>query len=168
MRQEVLSWPEVEKLVDVLLPQFRGVFDAMVMITTGGVVPGGLLSEVLGIKQVLTASVDFPPSDISAPKLVAWPEFLQFPEGRLVAGRRVLVVDDVWGSGRTITAVKGRVEAAGGTPELCVFHYNPTRTLFSRNRPDYYAAITDAYIVYPWEVERGRPHGVRIVEPETN
>jgi hypothetical protein len=22
-------------------------------------------------------------------------------------------------------------------------------------RPDYYAAITDAFIVYPWEIDRG-------------
>ena len=168
MRQEVLSWHEVEKLVDVLLPQFRGVFEAMLMITTGGLVPGGLLSEVLGIKQVLTASVDFPPHDVSAPKLMAWPEFLQFPEANLLAGRRVLVIDDVWGSGRTITAVKGRVEAAGGAPELCVFHYNPTRNLFTKHLPTYYAAITDAHIVYPWEVDRGRPYGVRVAEPETN
>jgi len=25
-------------------------------------------------------------------------------------------------------------------------------------RPDYYAAVTDAFIVYPWELERGADH----------
>jgi len=34
-------------------------------------------------------------------------------------------------------------------------HFNPYRTLFGSARPDYYAAITDAYIVYPWEIDRG-------------
>jgi hypothetical protein len=27
--------------------------------------------------------------------------------------------------------------------------------LFGSARPDYYAAITDARIVYPWEIDRG-------------
>jgi hypoxanthine phosphoribosyltransferase len=66
-----------------------------------------------------------------------------------------LIVDDVWGSGRTITAVKNRVSSAGGFPETCVLHFNPYRNLFGTGRPDYYAAITDATIVYPWEIDRG-------------
>ncbi len=68
---------------------------------------------------------------------------------------RILVVDDVWGSGRTITAVKNRITAAAGVPYTCVLHFNPYRNLFGTARPDYYAAITDAYIVYPWEIARG-------------
>jgi hypothetical protein len=34
-------------------------------------------------------------------------------------------------------------------------HFNPHRNLFGTARPDYYAAITDAYIIYPWEIDRG-------------
>jgi hypothetical protein len=36
-----------------------------------------------------------------------------------------------------------------------VLHFNPYRNLFGHVRPDYYAAVTDAFIVYPWEVDRG-------------
>jgi hypothetical protein len=140
----------------------------MIMITRGGIVPGGILSEALDIKHALTAAVDFPASEVTAAKLMALPEFLQFPEDRLLTGRRTLVVDDVWGSGRTITAVKSRVEAAGGLPELCVLHYNPSRTMFTKAWPTYYAAITDARIVYPWEIDRGGPEGVPAGAPQTN
>jgi hypoxanthine phosphoribosyltransferase len=87
--------------------------------------------------------------------LFVWPEFIQFPDDHLLRGRTVLVVDDVWGSGRTITAVKNRISAAGGFPHTCVLHFNPYRNLFDAVRPDYYAASTDAYIVYPWEIDRG-------------
>ncbi len=167
MRQRVLTWSDVDKLIDVLLPQFQGVFGAMLMITRGGLVPGGLIAEALDLKTVLTAAVDFP-SNVRAAKLAAWPEFLQFPDSRLLQDQRVLVVDDVWGSGRTITAVKNRVEAAGGNPELCVLHYNPKRTLFTRTLPMYYAAYTDEFIVYPWEVDRGGPEGVEAAAPENN
>src|SRR3990172_5380414 len=101
-RYELLKWADFDKLFDVLLPQLQsiGPFEAMVMITRGGIVPGGLLAEAMGIQRVLTAAVDFPPTD-EASSLMAWPAFLQFPEEELLRGRRALIVDDVWGSGRT-------------------------------------------------------------------
>ncbi|HEY9075908.1 MAG TPA: phosphoribosyltransferase family protein [Anaerolineaceae bacterium] len=160
MRREVLNWSDVEKLVDHLVPQFEIEFDAMVMITRGGVIPGGLLAEAMKMNDILTASVDFP-AEIEMEKereksrLLAWPQFLQFPDTNLLRGRRVLVVDDVWGSGRTITAVKNRITAAAGVPYTCVLHFNPYRNLFGTARPDFYAAITDAHIVYPWEFRPG-------------
>jgi uncharacterized protein len=156
MRREVLTWDEVDKLIDHLLPQFQGEYDSMVMITRGGIIPGGLLAQAMGITHILTAAVDFP-AEMEREKtgLFAWPRFLQFPENELLFDRRILVVDDVWGSGRNITAVKNRVSSAGGMPSTCVLHFNPYRSLFGPARPEYYAAITDAHIVYPWETDRG-------------
>jgi len=167
LRHEMLTWDDVDRLVDVLVGQLRdaGEFDAVVMITRGGIIPGGLVCEALNIRWVLTAAVHFP-GGIGTKPLAAWPEFLQFPDDQLLAGRQTLVVDDVWGSGRTITAVRGRVEAAGGKPATCVLHFNPYRSLFSQAKPDFYGASTDAYIIYPWETARGmdqilaRPSGV--------
>ena len=112
--------------------------------------------EALGIEDVLTAAVDFPfEARQEESKLLAWPEFIQFPNENRLVDRQVLIVDDVWGSGRTITAVRSRVAAVGGIPSTCVLHYNPYRSLFTPQKPDYYAAVTDAHIVYPWEVDRG-------------
>lgn len=156
IRREVLTWTEVEGLIDHLLPQLEGEFDAMVMITRGGVIPGGILAERMGLSYLLTAAVDFPSqTESEKAKLFAWPKFLQFPEDELIRGKRTLVMDDVWGSGRTITSVRHRLASAGARPFTCVLHFNPYRNLFGSARPDYYAAITDAYIVYPWEVDRG-------------
>ncbi len=165
-RRELLTWEDVDRLIDHLIPQFKTDFDAMVIITRGGIVPGGMLSETLNIQRVLTAAVDFPYEyERRAAKLFAWPEFIQFPEDSQLVDRRVLVVDDVWGSGRTITAVKNRVTAARGVPSTCVLHFNPYRSLFTQAEPDYYAAITDAHIVYPWEIDRGSDK-VLLDEPE--
>ena len=36
MRREMITWEDVERLIDHLLPQFVGEYDAMVMITHGG------------------------------------------------------------------------------------------------------------------------------------
>lgn len=156
IRNEILTWDDVNRLIDHLLPQFDDEFEAMVMITRGGVIPGGLLAEAMGITHILTAAVDFPAQmEMERAKLMAWPQFIQFPDDRIVRGLKTLVVDDVWGSGRTITSVKIRVSAAGGIPSTCVLHFNPYRNLFGTGRPDYYAAVTDAHIVYPWEIHRG-------------
>lgn len=155
LRREFLTWNDVDSLIDHLLPQFEGGFEAMVMITRGGIIPGGLLAEAMDITHILTAAVDFPSQgEMEKTGLYAWPRFLQFPDDHLVRERRTLVVDDVWGSGRTITSVKNRIVAAGGYPFSCVFHFNPYRNIFSDAKPNYYAAITDAYIIYPWEIDR--------------
>lgn len=156
LRREMLTWEDVDKLIDHLLPQFETEFEAMVIITRGGVIPGGLLAEAMGISHILTAAVDFPAQmEMEKAKLMAWPQFIQFPDEKAVRGRRTLVVDDVWGSGRTITSVKIRISAAGGLPSTCVLHFNPYRNLFGTSRPDYFAAVTDAHIIYPWEIDRG-------------
>ncbi len=156
IRKELLTWHDVDELVDILLGQLRqaGAFDALVIVTRGGIIPSGMICEALDIHDVLTAAVRFTPGLTEAP-LAAWPEFIQFPADELVSGRRTLIVDDVWGSGRTSTAVSGRVQAAGGKPANCVLHFNPYRSLFSNARPNYFAATTDAWIVYPWEIDRG-------------
>jgi len=160
MRREILTWNDVDKLIDHLIPQFEVEFDGMVMITRGGIIPGGMLAEALNLATILTASVDFPAEmemekQRDQPRLMAWPKFIQFPEDSILRGQRLLVTDDVWGSGRTITAVKNRISGAGGFPYTCVLHFNPYRSLFGNARPDYYAATTDAHIVYPWEINRG-------------
>ena len=152
-RQEVLTWEDVNALMDHLLPQMQGAFDALLMITRGGIIPGGMIAEAKDITYILTAAVRF--STDLTDKRLAWPTFLQFPEDSLLKDRRVLIVDDIWGSGRTITTVIGRVEACGARAETAVLHYKPGSSLFKQSGPTYYAAITDALIVYPWETGRG-------------
>jgi hypoxanthine phosphoribosyltransferase len=165
-RNELITWDEVNKLIAHLIPQFRTEFEAMVIITRGGIIPGGLLCESLNIQSVMTAAVDFPfESRQSGAKLLAWPKFIQFPSDEQLNDKTILIVDDVWGSGRTITAVRNRVAAGRAHPATCVLHYNPYRNLFGQLRPDYYAASTDAHIVYPWEAHQG-PDRVLLDEPE--
>lgn len=160
MRREVLTWSDVDKLIDYLTPQIHGRFDSMVIVTRGGLIPGGMLAEALNITYILAASVRFP-ADFPGLGLglkherYAVPEFIQFPNDDLIDGRRILVVDDVWTRGRNIVTVASRIDAAGGKPETCVLHYKPTTSLYPGHTPTYYAAVTDAYVIYPWELDRG-------------
>ena len=166
-RHRLVSWEEVDQFIDGLIPriQDRGPFGAMVMITRGGVIPGGLLAEALSIQHLLTASVNFPATRPDG--VMGWPTFLQFPDPDLLRGRRTLIVDDVWGSGKTSIAVRERVIAAGAQAVNCVLHFNPYRSLFSDIRPDLYADVTDAYVIYPWEIDRGlRGRGFGEAQPD--
>lgn len=148
-QREVLSWADLDKLIDHLIPQFQGEFDGLLMITKGGLIPGGILSEALGIKHVLTASVYFPDE---VDQKLAWPTFMQFPADTLLIDRRILIVDDIWANGRAIMIVRGRLQAVGCECETAVLHYRYRDNLFRDTGPDYYGAITDRYIIYPWEM----------------
>ena len=161
---EFLTWQDVEKLIDYLLPQLIGPYDGLLMVTRGGIIPGGMIAEALDIRYILTAAVEF--SAVGEARL-AWPTFLQFPGDALLRDRRVLVVDDIWTNGRTLTTIRGRINAAGGRPETAVLHYKPGSSLFREAGPDHYAAVTDRFIVYPWEVQRG-PDAIRSRVPQPN
>ncbi len=67
-----------------------------------------------------------------------------------LAGHDVLVVDEVWETGNTITAVTDLVRAAGGRPTTAVLHYKPTKSLTTAT-PDHYVFETDRWVVYPYK-----------------
>jgi hypothetical protein len=83
--------------------------------------------------------------------MLSWPQFLQFPADHLLEGRKILVVDNLWYQGRTVMAVKGRIETAGGIPELAVVHWKKQNSAFPGDEPNYYAEITEDFIHYPWQ-----------------
>ena len=121
-----------------------------------------LVEEVVaaGIEEIYLAQVQFPSeADLEEAKLFTWPKVSQFPADAPLADKRVLVMNNAWGSGRTTWAVYKQVEGAGGIPSTCVLHYNPYRNLL-KYQPDYYGAITDAYILYPWDIDQAGPDRV--------
>jgi len=68
-----------------------------------------------------------------------------------LTNRRILIVDDIWANGRSIMIVQGRLAAVGCECETAVLHYRERANLFRDTGPDYYGAITNRYILYPWE-----------------
>ncbi|MEA2008277.1 MAG: phosphoribosyltransferase [Chloroflexota bacterium] len=160
LRQEIVSWKEVERLVAHLLTQLETEFDLIIAISPSGLVPAGILASAMRLESVLTAQVEFPSNaDEDKSKLFSWANIVYFPEGDNFEAQNVLVVNNAWGAGRTTRAVQKRVESAGGTPYTCVLHFNPYRNLLNCE-PDYYGAITDAYVVYPWDISHGGPQRV--------
>ena len=148
--KRVLDWPEIQALVAQMAARLPRDFDALLIITRGGLVPGGLLSEELDIRNVLVAAVQF---YTGIGQTLDHPIFFQFPADTILYGKRILVVDDIWDSGRTAVAVRERVRDAGGDPTLAVLQYKPRRSRYPNEKPEFYAEETDDWIVYPWETE---------------
>ncbi|MDQ4078064.1 MAG: phosphoribosyltransferase [Chloroflexota bacterium] len=155
MSKDFHSWKRIDELVkEKLVPQIDAAdYDAILAITRGGMIPACLVSELLDIRNVLTAAVMFY-TDVE--KTLEEPIFLQFPSDPLLVGKRVLIVDDVWDSGKTAHGVREKVRRAGGHPKVAVIHYKPTQSRFPGDGPDFYAAETDQWIVYPWDPDRDR------------
>ncbi len=92
MRHVYLSWHELEEQVSQLIFKLNTPYDAILSITRGGIIPGGMIAEALKMKDVLTAAVLFP-EDPSQRTTLSWPKFVQFPADNLIAGRKILVVE---------------------------------------------------------------------------
>ena len=97
----VVRWDDLDGMIRKLADELRpGDYDPMLAITRGGLVPAGMLAYRLGIRNILVAAVEFYDDEgRPGPK----PTFLQFPADPLLRGQRILIVDEVWDSGTTIT-----------------------------------------------------------------
>jgi hypothetical protein len=119
-----LSWeglfPLVRRLAEALREEE---FDLILGIARGGLIPTALLAQALSVRDILTAAVMFYEGEETLPE----PVFLQFPPDPLLFGKRVLVVDDVWDSGRTALAVKEGAPG-GGVPLVATLHLSPVGT----------------------------------------
>ena len=146
--KDIVSWYDLDRLVAHLAERLAGErFDVMLAITRGGMVPAGMLSYRLGLRDILVAAVEYY-DDHGQPG--PHPTFFQFPADPLLRGKRVLIVDEVWDSGTTIAAVTERVRQAGGEPVTAVLHYKPRNSVVD-GAPDVHAVETAAWVVYPFK-----------------
>lgn len=122
----------------------------VLVVTRAGVFPASFLSERLGLRNITATSVVFY-TDMG--ETLPEPRFLNFPDDETLRDRHVLIIDEVWDTGQTMAAVRRRVRQAGGTPEVAVLHYKPTHSVVD-DVPDYWAAETDRWVVYPWDPNR--------------
>ncbi len=146
----VISWDELDRLVAHLADLVGREHDLVLAITRGGLVPAGMLAYRLDLREILVAGVEFYRTDGG---MHPAPLVSHFPDASLLAGRRVLVIDEVWETGETMTEVLARVRAAGAEPTSAVVHYKPGRSRVT-GAPDLYAALADGWVTYPYKAGR--------------
>ena len=145
--REVLTWERFGTASREMAQQIANSgFDAEVVlaIARGGMIPAGALTYALGKKLTDAINVEFY-TDIA--KTLPEPVLLApMLDTDSIAGKRVLVVDDVVDSGRTLALVLKLLKGFGADVRSAVLYAKPTTV----TEPDYIWHRTDKWIVFPW------------------
>ena len=147
----VLSWEELNGHVESLAHQIHDLPEAqrpdvILAISRGGLVPGAMLAYRLGIRDLLIAVAEHYDADGRRPA----PTIARMPPDESLKGRSILIVDEVWESGRTLALVAERARAAGADVRTAVVHHKPGKSEVP-GAPDFFAALADGWITYPYK-----------------
>lgn len=145
-----VSWDEAVELcyrlaMKIASSGFRP--DAIVAVLRGGVVPALIVSDVLGVDRFYAVRARHWGI---AEEVYETPLVEQLPQGKL-EGARVLVVDEVADTGKTLRQVVEEVEKLGPAEvRSAVLHLKPS----SVYTPDYYVEKLGrwVWIFYPWSL----------------
>ena len=145
---EVPTWRQIyNMLLDMAGEIRKSSFkpDVIVAVSRGGWLPARVLSDLLGV-GVGSVGVEFyvgVAETLKAPVLV---QGVSVP----VAGKQVLVVDDVADSGESLKLVKAHVLQQGAKEvRVATVYCKP----WSVVKPEYYARVSCCWVVFPWELK---------------
>lgn len=121
--------------------------EIVIAVARGGLLPAGHLAYALGLKLADAVNVEFytdvhetlPDPVLLAPML----------DTESIQGRRLLVVDDVADSGRTLGLVMELLSEQGAEVRSAVLYAKSASVV----KPDYIWKRTDEWIVFPWSAE---------------
>jgi uncharacterized protein len=148
--REILPWSEVGTATRALAQRIADdgfVPEVVIAIARGGLLVGGALAYALGVKSCGSINVElYTGVDETLPEPLLLPPHL---DGTSLAGKRVLLADDVSQSGLTLrlaVEILGRMGAE--VRSACL--YTKPQTVFA---PDWSWKDTDRWIVFPWSAE---------------
>ncbi len=148
-----ISWAETEALTDILVRKIKDsgrVYDVLLGIARGGMYEALMLSQVLDHGMTLTCHLKrYPPGATTSDEM---PRIINFPAAEYLAGKRILVIDEVWEKGHSIIRVRQEVERFDPLlVDTAVLHFKPSHNVFVRATPTFAAEETENWIHYPWE-----------------
>lgn len=121
--------------------------DAIVAIARGGLTLAGALGYALDVKMLGSLNVEFYTGvEERLDEPVVLPPTL---DRESLAGKRILLVDDVADSGRTLALVLQLLQAGGGEVRTVCLYAKPQTV----QQPDYVWRRTDRWIMFPWSAE---------------
>ncbi|MGD6805708.1 MAG: phosphoribosyltransferase [Candidatus Bathyarchaeia archaeon] len=149
VQYEIPTWNQI---YDMLLSQTRKIqvfpykVDVVVAVARGGLVPGRILADLLETPQLSTMQIEF---YIGIGEAMSEPRLKQ-PLTVSVVGKRVLLVDDIVDSGRSLELAKTHLQAQGAAEvKTAVLYYK----LQSAEKPDFYEKSTSSWVIFPWDTK---------------
>lgn len=144
---EVPSWDEIYEMLLTLADMIRKdsfLPDLIVGVSRGGWPPARVMSDLLGNVELANIRVEF---YRGVAETRDEPVITQ-PLSTSVEGRRVLIIDDVADTGRSLKLVREHVEKRRASAiKIATIYYKP----WSIITPDYYVRVTRRWVVFPWE-----------------
>ena len=141
------SWDEIyECLLDLADKTRGGGFkpDVIVGVSRGGWPPARVMSDLLGNPEIANVRAEFY-EGVAETK--GEPVITQ-PVSVSVGGKRVLVMDDVADTGKSLRLVKLHLRERGAAEvRIATVYYKPWSVVV----PDYYMRETRSWIIFPWE-----------------
>lgn len=120
--------------------------DVIVGVSRGGWPPARVLSDLLENPNLANVRAEF---YVGVAETKGEPTLTQ-PVSVKVAGKRVLVVDEVADTGKSLQLIKEHLKAEGASEiRIATVYLKP----WSIVKPDYYAKETSRWIVFPWEIK---------------
>ena len=145
---EVPSWNETYDMLLKIAQQIRDSGfkpEVIVGVSRGGWPPARVLSDLLSNPNLANVKVEF---YLGVAKARDKPILTQ-PVSMDVSGRRVLIVDEVSDTGRSLKLVRKHIVEEGASEvRIATLYYKP----FSIVVPEYYQRTTRKWIVFPWEI----------------
>ena len=142
--------------------------DVLLVLWRGGAAPGVALHEFFKAKGV---SLRHEPVKCSSytgigtsNAVVEFDERAESLIKSLESGTKVLVVDDVFDTGRTAAAVHGRMDAIGCEMRLTCVYWKPSKNV-TPYKPDFYVTTLERWIVFPHEIEGLTPEEIMDKDP---
>lgn len=150
--RETLTWDEFGQACHDLAARTRGSGfepEVIIAVARGGLLPAGALAYALGVDLVDAINVERY-TDASRP--AADPVLLApLLDSESIAGRRLLVVDDVTDSGRTLGLVTKLLRGFGAEVRSAVLYSKPN-TIFTA---DFVWRQTQDWVAFPWGADNG-------------
>ena len=146
--REILTWDlfgEASRELAQLIADSGFAPDMVIAVARGGLLPAGAISYALGVKAAGTLNVEFY-SDIE--ETLPDPVLLEpLLDTAAIVGKRLLVVDDVADSGRTLDLVLNLLRRHEPEQVRSAVLYTKPRTMV---QPDFSWRETDRWINFPW------------------
>ncbi len=118
--------------------------DVIVGVARGGWPPARIMSDLLENPELANVKAEF---YMSVAETKGEPIITQ-PVSVSVKGKRVLVVDDVADTGKSLRLVRLHLKEQGATDvKIATIYYKP----WSIVTPDWYERKTSHWIIFPWE-----------------
>jgi hypothetical protein len=146
---EVPTWSQIYNMLLNLAGKIRKAGfkpDIIVGVSRGGWAPARVLSDLLNNPNLANVRAEF---YLGVAETKGEPTLTQ-PVSMAVAGKKVLVVDEVADTGKSLKLVKEHIIEQGATEvEIATVYYKP----WSIVKPDYYEKETRRWVVFPWEIK---------------